>query len=285
MKQKTKKEIQIFPKVEIPSTVKLMKELNKEFEAEYLKIIRKRKILEELVGKSTLIIGVRGKDGIVIGSDRKVIRGGESDYEEKFEILNVGAGKDCIQVGFGASGYVGIKEDFIKLFKQALEQNLQSGVIRNLLDIKFIAEDMVISFENRYVPRLQTQVILEFLVCGLSELSSGKAELYVIGSGGYGEKVKYYHMIGHGSPYARTINQYLFDRSLLNSLSLEDIVKRMAISFYWVGEEVDSYVGGKPSFFIMRDGTPKFEKKEIDEQKITVLVNHYKDKLRKINFD
>lgn len=127
-------------------------------------------------------------------------------------------------------------------------------------------------------------MILEFLVCGLSELSSGKAELYAIGSGGYGEKVKYYHMIGHGSPYARTINPYLFDRSLLGSLSLEEIVKRMAISFYWIGEDVDSYVGGKPSFFIMKGGTPKFEKEEIEEEKIKNLVNEYKNKLRNMSF-
>jgi 20S proteasome alpha/beta subunit len=28
----------------------------------------------------TLIIGIRCRDGVVIGSDRKVIRGGEAEY-------------------------------------------------------------------------------------------------------------------------------------------------------------------------------------------------------------
>jgi 20S proteasome alpha/beta subunit len=260
-----------------------MRELNKEFELEYLRIIRKKKLLEEIVGKSTLIIGARGTAGIVVGSDKKVIRGGESDYEEKLETLNIGTEESPIEIGFGASGFVGIKEDFIRLFVQTLKENIERGVIKTLLDIKFIAEDMILNFENRYVPRLQTPVILEFLVCGLSKLSTGEAELYVISGGGYGEKIKYCQMIGHGSPYARTVNQYLFDRHFVNSLSLEEIAKRMAICFYWISEEVDSYVGGEPTFFIMKDNNPKLEKIEIDKRQMKELVSRYKEKLRNIS--
>lgn len=282
MKQKTKKEIEIFPRIKVPSTLKLIRELNKEFETEYKKWIRKRKILEEIAGKGTLIIGVRGKDGIVVGSDKKIIRGGESDYEEKLEILNVGTEESPIEIVVGASGFIGIKEDFLRLFIETLKDNIERGAIKNLLDIKFIAEDMVLHFENRYIPRLETPVILEFVTAGLSKLNSGNAELYIIGSGGYGEKVKYYQMIGHGSPYARTINQYLFDRTFVNSLSLEEIAKRMAVCIYWISEEVDSYVGGEPTFLGMKDSNPKFEKIEIDEQQIKKLIDQYKEELRNI---
>jgi 20S proteasome alpha/beta subunit len=31
----------------------------------------------------TLIIGVRGKDGVSLGSDRKVLRGGEAEFSKQ----------------------------------------------------------------------------------------------------------------------------------------------------------------------------------------------------------
>lgn len=36
----------------------------------------------------TLIVGVRGKDGIVLGSDQKVVRGGETQYTNKIHVLH-----------------------------------------------------------------------------------------------------------------------------------------------------------------------------------------------------
>lgn len=270
----------IFPKIKIPETMISTKELEKE----YKRWLRKKKFLEEWVGKSTLIIGVRGNGGIVIGSDKKVIRGGESDYEEKLEIENIGEEKP-IYIGFGASGFVGVKEDFLQVFIQNLRENIRANAIRSLLDIKFIAEDLVTQFEKRYIERLQSSIILEFILAGLSNLDEGRAELYVVGSGGYGEKVKYWHAIGHGSPYVRTIAKYLFDRKFVNVLSLEEIAKRIGVCFYWISEEVDSYVGGEPSIFIMKDTEPKFEKIQIDDEKIKSLVNQLKDVLRNLKFE
>jgi 20S proteasome alpha/beta subunit len=35
----------------------------------------------------TLIIGVRCRDGVVIGSDQKILRGGEAEYSNKIFVI------------------------------------------------------------------------------------------------------------------------------------------------------------------------------------------------------
>ena len=272
------------PKFEFPSTVKLLDELNKELKKEYRKFLRKKRILEEVLGFGTLIIGARGKDGIVIGGDQKVIRGGEADYEEKIEIFNLGTDENQVHVAFAASGYLGVKEDYLKLFLEAMVDNLKEGTITSLLDIKFLAEDLILKFDERYSSRLDS-LILHFMVAGLSHLYKGRAEIYTIGSGGYGEMVKYAEFIGHGSPYVRTIAKYILDRRLLSSMSLEDIANRMAACFYWISEEIDSYVGGEPTIYIMRDDNPVFIRVNYDEDRVRKFVENIKDKLREFNLE
>lgn len=55
----------------------------------------------------TLIIGARCVDGIVIGTDRKVMRGPEPSYDNKIV--------ERSNVIFGVAGVTGIRDDLLDL--------------------------------------------------------------------------------------------------------------------------------------------------------------------------
>jgi 20S proteasome alpha/beta subunit len=80
----------------------------------------------------TLIIGIRCKNGVVIATDQKVIRGGEAEYTNKiFEINNV---------ALAIEGLTGLADDFLYLLD--LELRRRRGV-DTLYEMKVIAEDIV----------------------------------------------------------------------------------------------------------------------------------------------
>jgi 20S proteasome alpha/beta subunit len=254
------------PKLKIPREFEFMKKLNKQMEEEYKLWLLKKKRLEK-ISIGTLIIAVQGKNGIVLGSDEKVIWGGgaETDYQKKIEIFNIGNEENPVEICFAAAGYLGAVDDFLEIFKNTLEENINSGSVTNLLGIKFVAEDLLLECEKRYAPRLG-EPPLQFILGGLTGLTSGKTRLYSIGTSGFGERIRYYSMIGHGSPYARTLAKYLFDNEVIGKLTLEDIAKRVALCIYWVGEEVDNWVGGVPQIVMLRDESTKFETLRVNEE-------------------
>jgi len=105
-----KKGKDVFPsKIEFPKEIQLLEELNKIREEEYKKWRHKKELADKLLGRATLIIGVRGKDGIILGGDTKVIRGGEIDdyvggepqivyiIDEKAKIEEVKYNRDLIK--------------------------------------------------------------------------------------------------------------------------------------------------------------------------------------------
>ena len=79
----------------------------------------------------TLIIGAECQDGIVLGSDRKLRRGEEVDYEDKiFEMGNSIIG--CV-------GLTGIREDFLLIMRSEIARIRP----RSLHELKIIVEDVV----------------------------------------------------------------------------------------------------------------------------------------------
>ena len=58
----------------------------------------------------TLLIGSTGNDGIALGADQKVMRGGEAYYSTKINIIE--------NVAFATEGYTGLAEDFLLLLGQ-----------------------------------------------------------------------------------------------------------------------------------------------------------------------
>lgn len=141
----------VVPEIEYPKEVKLLEALNEANKDKYRKWLYKKMLTDKLLGRSTLIIGARGKDGIILGSDTRVTRGGgETDYEKKVRTVPV----QNAPIIFASAGTVGVIEDFIEIFQNTLTANIQEGKITSLLSIKVIAEDLVETFEERYGPKL-----------------------------------------------------------------------------------------------------------------------------------
>jgi 20S proteasome alpha/beta subunit len=283
LKDKKKSKIKIrkvfSPNIKISNeirTIRMFNEINKAKE-EYEQWLYRRKLIEEFTGKPTLIIGCRGKDGIVLGSDRKVVGGGETHFEDKVKILKI----DDVPIIFAAAGFVGIVDDFLEVFGNTLNENMREGRINSLLSVKLLAEDMVKDVMERYEPRLGEESI-RFIFGGLSELNKGKARLYEIGAPGFGQKIKYYRLIGHGSSYARTIGKYLFpiERGIEGvPFSVDKISSRIASCIYWIRGEIDDYVGGDPQIVYILDGKSKINKCKVNEKEILDKVEQFKKDL------
>lgn len=271
----------IYPEIDYPKEVEVIDTLNKKNREAYLRWLRRKLAAEKILGKSTLIIGVRGKDGIVLGADTKTVRGQETDYEEKVKsIITI----HKAPIVFAGAGAVGVIEDFIEIFEKTLRTNLREGKIASLLTIKVIAENLVAKAEERYGPKLG-QPPLHFIFGGLSELNTGEARLYEIGSPGYGEKIKYCSLVGHGSPYARTIAKYLFPRSKgVVPLSCKEIVPRIATCIYWIREEIDDSVGGEPQIVYISDKNPEIKHGRYNKIKISKIVAGIKKNLTDLAF-
>ncbi len=284
--EKIKKETQkTFPEMEIklPEEILLLKELNKINVEKYIKWRRRKAITEEILGKYTLLVGVRGKDGIVLAADTKVIRGGETDYEQKVKQFSIA---DKSPIIFASAGAVGVIEDFVEIFEKTLKENIKEGKINSLLSIKIIAENLVETTEERYAPKLQ-EPSLHFILGGLSNLNSGKAVLYEIGYPGFGQKIKYNTFVGHGSPYARTIGKYLFPRDNRTgtiSLSCQEIVDRVAFCIHWIGEDIDNYVGKDAQIIYLLDEKPTINNGAFKKSSIETKVKTIKDSIEKITF-
>jgi 20S proteasome alpha/beta subunit len=186
----------------------------------------------------TLIIGVRCGNGIVVGSDQKVLRGGEAEYSNKvFVIDDVAA--------LAVEGLTGIRDDFLHLLR--IELDRRRGV-DTLYEMKIIAEDIVATLAERYRERIKEESPIGVLMAGRERLYTGKAVMYYIHGVGYGEQVEFL-CTGHGGPYATTIAKFL----LRKDLDCIENAKRIAFIISWIAEDVDVTVGGNPTVAIIRD--------------------------------
>lgn len=274
--------VQIPQGIILPNEVKLLREYNKTQPERYAQWIRRKRLTEEILGKRTLVVGVHGQDGIVLAADTKVIRGGETDYEHKVRRFEIGPDSPIM---FASAGAVGVIEDFVEMFEATLKENIAAGKISSLLTIKWIAENLVETTEERYGPKLQ-EPCLHFLLGGLSSLSKGKAVLYEIGAPGYGQKTKYSTFVGHGTPYARTIGKYLFPRDNKAGavpLKCEEIVSRVAFCIRWIGEEVDSYVGCDAQVMHLLDSDPVVHDSSWDKRRIEKEIKAMQSGLTKLS--
>lgn len=215
----------------------------------------------------TLIIGIRCRDGVVIGSDRKVIRGGEAEYSNKVFVIN--------NVALAVEGLTGIRDDFLYLLNIELER--RRGV-DSLYEMRVIAEDIVASLAERYRERIREESPIGVLMAGREQLTQGRAMLYYIHGVGYGESVEML-CSGHGGPYATTLAKFLLDKNL----DCNENARRVAFIISWVAEDVDITVGGDPEVAIVLDSTtPTGEPVKFLDQE---AVNQMKELARKAKAD
>jgi len=212
----------------------------------------------------TLIIGIRSRDGVVLGSDRKVLRGGEVEYSNKIFIVN--------NVALAVEGLTGIRDDFLYLLDVELRR--RRGV-DTLYEMKVVAEDIIAELTERYRDRVREEMPIGVLMAGREFLVNGKALLYYIHGVGYGEAVDFL-CTGHGGRYATSLAKFL----LKKDLDAIENARRVAFIISWVAEDVDVTVGGDPDVIIVRDSdTPTAEPIErLDAN----LVNNMKTKAREI---
>jgi len=212
----------------------------------------------------TLIIGIRSRDGVVLGSDRKVLRGGEVEYSNKIFVVS--------NVALAVEGLTGIRDDFLYLLNVELQR--RRGV-DTLYEMKVIAEDIIAELTERYRERVREEMPIGVLMAGREFLVSGKALLYYIHGVGYGEAVDFL-CTGHGGPYATSLAKFL----LRKDLDAAENAKRVAFIISWVAEDVDVTVGGDPDVVIIRDSTTPTEEpvERLDEK----TIRDMKSKAREI---
>jgi 20S proteasome alpha/beta subunit len=209
----------------------------------------------------TLIIGLQAKDGIVLGSDRKIMRGGEAEYANKIHILD--------DVAFAIEGLTGVADDFLLLLRH--EISLKKG-FGSLYEAKIVVEDIIAELTRRYSERVGESSTVGVLMAGLEGVTDGPAKLYYIHSEGYGEAVNF-RCSGSGGRYAVTLAKFLHDENE----SVEENAKRLAYVIQWISEKVDSHVGGEPLVAMIRNGKKGIdwlEKESIEEQKKKVEIAH-----------
>jgi len=253
---------------------------------EYKKWLKRIKLKEKIMRlKSTLIIGARGKDGIVIGADQKVVRGESSSLENKIKVFEIRINENEKSRGyiiFSASGYTGIWEDFLEDFTSLLQENLNQGNIKTFKDIKMLAEEAFEWIYLRYLPSLGRGFI-NFILGGLRNITHGDALLYNFIPiepeielkekipPAYGERIKDIIILGHGTPHAKTIARFLLKEEFVNSLTIEELAQRIYACIKWVASNgIDEYVGGEPQVLGLKDNKPEvidFSEK-IDKDKI-----------------
>ena len=271
------------PKFKLP---KVKVEESFAIDPEYKKWIKKIKLKERLV-KSTLVIGARGKDGIVIGADRKVVRGESSSFEDKIKVFKVKVGEEeSGSIIFSATGYTGIWEDFLEDFISSLKENIEESNIRNLKDVKMFAEVSLEQIYLHYLPSLGKGFI-NFVLGGLREITKGDALLYNLMPvepeymprdrvpPAYGERITNVIILGHGTPYAKTITRFLLKEEKVNSLDIKELAERIYVCIKWVASHgIDEYVGGEPQILGLEDNIPSlinFEEK-LDKNRINEKI-------------
>lgn len=110
-------------------------------------------------------------------------------------------------------------------------------------------------------------------------MDRGEARLYIIGPRGYGERIRFFELIGHGSPYARTIAMYLLNREKLSSLSTEETSVRAYACIKWIADGVDDYVSGEPQVIILKDNDPTVVNADINKANCEKFVQEIKEYL------
>jgi 20S proteasome alpha/beta subunit len=215
----------------------------------------------------TLIIGIRCKNGVVIATDQKAIRGGEAEYTNKiFEINNV---------ALAIEGLTGLADDFLYLLD--LELRRRRGV-DTLYEMKVIAEDIVSDLTQTYEDRVKEKSPIGILMAGREQLTQGKAKLYYIHGVGYGESVEFL-CSGHGGPYATTLAKFLLNKEL----DCDENAKRAAFVISWIAEDVDITVGGDPNVAIILDSeTPSERPIKYLSRDIVNQMKEYANKIKKV---
>lgn len=181
----------------------------------------------------TCIIGARGKDGVVIVSDRRIARGNEIYDEDKIHIF--WEGNPIVAIGF--AGYTGIRDKFCP----AVSAGMAQARVGSLAEVINGVENTISTLNERYSPRIGKGGLMSAFVAGLAGLNSGKAEIHHLYEEGYAEQVHSFDCIGSAGAHAASFLKLVFDENM----SLEDLVGVGGFIITLIeGMGIDRNVGG-----------------------------------------
>ena len=216
-------------------------------------------------------MGARCKDGVVLISDSKVIRGTGYTHEEKiFLPFN--------EVVVGAAGLTGL---FDKFLKQILIRTANRQV--NFYDFVNTVEDVIREIVARYRERVgaSEKGLLEALIAIQTQ---PKSELYHVLENGYAEIVQGSLAIGHGEPYGSIFLKQLWnkDMTMLETAKLGALIIKTIDDF-----GLDITVGGKPQIRFIPDKEKIREPTEDESKEIatfsmkTLKISEFFEELKK----
>lgn len=194
---------------------------------------------------STLIIGTRYEDGIVLAADRRELRGYEPTKQCKIRRVKVGdtaAGGSILLAGAGAAAFW---DEVAWSLAQSTKSEAESS-IRTLLDAVDRVSTLSINMSARY-RRDGLDEPLGCVLAGLDSLTTGRAELYYFAGAGFSKTE--FMCLGSGGSYALPMADLLLHRQLLAAQAA-----RIVPALFLLVERVNLSVGGGPDVFVLRDG-------------------------------
>jgi 20S proteasome alpha/beta subunit len=193
----------------------------------------------------TCIIGAKGEKGVILISDRLVVRGNEISFEDKIHVF--WQGNPIVAIAF--SGLTGIRDKFSKYTSTALIE----ARVQNLMEVIEGLENTVQALHERYSPRVASggEVIVEAIVTGLSGLKNGNAELYHLFQQGYAEEEHKFCCIGSAGPFASAFLKLVYEENM-------QLEKLLATSGFVIrlieAMGIDRNVGGGLEAIVVKDG-------------------------------
>jgi len=224
----------------------------------------------------TCIIGIVCKDGVIIASDRRIVRGPEALEEKKIHELKLG--ENVVGV-VAASGLTGMLDNFLE--EAYLEMTIRR--IINVKELKQAVEDAIYRIYKRYSDRLGEEAGVNALISCLDGLTSGKAKLYQLYPNGYMAEVKTYSSLGSSTPLTLPFLKATYK----NNISLNDAAKLASFIILYIQKfELDRSVGGKPMIAVVEhEKRPRIlSEEEINEivKEVSSALDIYPTELLKL---
>jgi len=190
---------------------------------------------------------MRCADGVVIVSDRRMVRGDEA-FDEGGKI------KDLGYALVAYAGLTGLAEDE---FVPRVMNAARVARAQSIRELKYVVEDEVAEVRKRYKDKLGADAVVTALVAGLENLNYGKAVLYRVHSEGYAEVVKTYAILGSAMSLAMPVMKVAYD----GDMTVEEGAKLGAFVVTLIEEfRLDRNVGGGVEIAFVRDSEGEVEK-------------------------
>lgn len=214
---------------------------------------------------STLIIGRRCQDGVILAADRRELRGLEPNEQTKIRQINFEASSAKSVALLAGAGVTAFWDEVAWSSEQCLSAEVEPKA-KTFLDIVSVISLLATNLSARY-QRGGMDEKLGCVLAGSDNLNSGKAKLYYFAGAGFSETQ--FICLGSGDAYALPLADVLLKNS--------DITVEMALKFlpfiFLLVERVTVSVAGGPDIFIIKD----------NEQPVPVAANHIEESRIKAN--